>query len=77
MAIAKCNFCGKEQEDFKGVYLAKNDGTTMYFCSSKCRKNTFNLKRDKRKVRWAEAFHLARAKKSEREKKKIFEKSAN
>jgi len=62
MAIAKCVFCGKEQEDFKGVYYVKNDGSVLYFSSGKCMKNHFKLKRDKRRVRWTEAFHLTREK---------------
>ena len=67
MAIAKCAFCGKEQEDFKGTYLAKNDGTMLYFSSGKCMKNYLKLKRDKRKIRWTEAFHLQREKKRKKE----------
>jgi large subunit ribosomal protein L24e len=34
----------------------KNDGTILYFCSSKCRKSSLNLKRDARKVRWTNYF---------------------
>lgn len=60
--MAKCIFCGVEQDDFKGVFLIKNDGNVVYYCSSKCRKNHTKLKRDKRKLKWTEAFHLARAK---------------
>ncbi len=73
MAKAKCVFCGKEQEDFRGTYLAKNDGSLLYFSSSKCMKNFLKLKRDKRKVRWTEAFHLAREKRRAKanEKEKI------
>jgi large subunit ribosomal protein L24e len=62
MAIAKCAFCGKEQEDYRGTYLMKNDGSALYFSSSKCMKNFMKLKRDKRKIRWTEAFHIAREK---------------
>ena len=62
MSIAKCVFCGKEQEDYRGVYLMKNDGSQLYFSSSKCAKNFLKLKRDKRKIRWAEAFHITREK---------------
>jgi large subunit ribosomal protein L24e len=54
--IAKCNFCGREQEDFKGTYLLKNDGSTSYFCSSKCMKSTLKLKRDRKRVAWTEAY---------------------
>lgn len=60
--MTKCVFCGKEEKDFKGTSLIKNDGSVNYFCSSKCMKNSGNLNRDKRKVRWAEAFHITREK---------------
>ncbi len=59
--MAKCIFCGKEQADYKGVFLIKNDGIVVYYCSSKCRKNHLKLGRDRRKLKWTEAFHLARA----------------
>ncbi len=58
----KCVFCGREESIHKGLHLIKNDGSVNYFCSSKCRRNAINLKRDKRKVRWTEAFHLTRNK---------------
>ncbi len=69
--MVKCSFCGKEQDDHKGVFLMKNDGTSSYFCSSKCRKNQLKLKRDKRKIRWTEAFHIFRAKKISKEKERF------
>jgi large subunit ribosomal protein L24e len=63
MALAKCFFCGCEQEDFYGTYLIKNDGTMPYYCSQKCIKNNLKLGRDKRKLKWTAAFHEARGKK--------------
>jgi len=39
MVKAKCIFSGKEQEDYKGVYLLKNDGSVNYYSSSKAIKN--------------------------------------
>lgn len=45
-----------------GVHLIKNDGTVDFFCSSKCRKNDLNLGRDKRKMKWTEAYRLDRTK---------------
>lgn len=60
--MTKCVFCGKEEPDFLGVHLIKNDGNVDFFCSSKCRKNTLNLGRDKRKIKWTEAYRLGRAK---------------
>lgn len=60
--MTKCSFCGKEEQLFKGVHLIKNDGSLFYFCSSKCRKNALKLRRDKRKLKWTEAYRLAREK---------------
>jgi large subunit ribosomal protein L24e len=34
----------------------KNDGAILYFCSSKCRKSSIELKRDSRKVHWTKYF---------------------
>jgi large subunit ribosomal protein L24e len=34
----------------------KNDGTILWFCSSKCRKSSIELKRDSRKVKWTKYF---------------------
>lgn len=62
MTIATCVFCGTEQEDYMGTYLIKNDGTIIYYCSSKCRKNHLKLGRDKRKLKWTAAFREKRAK---------------
>ena len=79
MAIVKCIFCGKEQEDYKGTYLLKNDGSVNYYSSSKCMKNHLKLKRDKRKTRWTEAFRVAREKriaKTKERAEKIKEKAS-
>ncbi len=56
--MVKCSFCGKEEHSFKGLHLINNDGTISYFCSAKCRFNAIKLKRNKRKVRWTQAFKL-------------------
>ena len=35
----KCNYCGEELKRTSGKMLVKNDGSKVYFCSSKCEKN--------------------------------------
>lgn len=60
--MTKCVFCGKDEYNFKGVHLIRNDGAVWYFCSSKCRLNALKLGRDKRKVRWTGAFNERRGK---------------
>lgn len=56
MGIAKCTFCGHQQDDYMGTYLFKNDGSTQYYCSSKCYKSHLKLHRDRKRVSWTEAY---------------------
>ena len=65
----KCAFTGKEEYDFKGIHLLKNDGTVEYYSSGKAFKNARKLKRDKRKLKWTEAYRIARKKVIEGEAK--------
>jgi len=60
--MTKCVFCGKDESQYKGVHLIANDGSVNFFCSSKCRKNALKLKRDKKKLKWTEAFRINREK---------------
>lgn len=48
----KCSFCGKEFPPGTGMMFVKNYGSILWFCSSKCRKNMLNLRRDPRKLKW-------------------------
>ena len=68
--MTKCSFCGREESPHKGLHLIKNDGSINYFCSSKCRRNALNLRRDKRKVHWTEAFRERKVKDFEKNRKK-------
>ncbi|MFQ6095350.1 MAG: 50S ribosomal protein L24e, partial [Candidatus Bathyarchaeia archaeon] len=44
----KCSFCGYEFPQGTGMMYVRNDGSILWFCSSKCRKSTIELKRDPR-----------------------------
>ncbi len=57
--MPKCSFCGAEIEPGTGLMYVKNDGTVLWFCSSKCFKN-YLLGRNPRKVKWTEAYRKAR-----------------
>nr|MDO8134874.1 50S ribosomal protein L24e [Candidatus Njordarchaeum guaymaensis] len=48
----KCSFCGSTIKFGTGIMYVRNDGVTMNFCSSKCRKNMTKLGRDPRKLKW-------------------------
>ena len=60
--MTKCVFCGSEESPFKGVHLIGNDGSTNFYCSSKCRKNALELRREKKKIRWTEAHLITKQK---------------
>ncbi|MEM0217779.1 MAG: 50S ribosomal protein L24e [Candidatus Nezhaarchaeales archaeon] len=47
-----CTFCGKNIVPGTGLMYVKNDGTILYFCSSKCKKNMIKLRRDPAKLKW-------------------------
>ncbi len=47
-----CNFFVRPVPKGSGSMLANNDGTVLWFCSSKCKKNALVLKRDPRKFKW-------------------------
>jgi len=54
--IRTCAFCGKEVKPGTGRMYVKNDGTVLFFCSSKCRKNMLILRRDPRKLKWTRFY---------------------
>ena len=47
-----CSFCNNEISRGTGVMFIYKDGTTLSFCSSKCKKNMLNLKREGRLQAW-------------------------
>ena len=55
-----CAFCGKPIEPGTGIMYVKNDGTILWFCSSKCMKNALKLKRNPRKLKWTAKYAAQR-----------------
>lgn len=51
-----CSFCGEEIAPGHGLMYVRNDGVLLWFCSSKCEKNSLKLKRDSRKLPWTKYF---------------------
>ena len=47
-----CVFCNHEVPKGTGLLYVKRDGTSMPFCSSKCRRNMLDLGREGRLVEW-------------------------
>jgi large subunit ribosomal protein L24e len=52
----QCSFCGGEVPPGTGIMYVKTDGSTLWFCSSKCRKNALELRRDSRKLKWTKYY---------------------
>ncbi len=50
-----CSYCGNVIEPGGGIMFVRNDGTIMWFCSSKCLKN-FRLGRDPKKLPWTKSY---------------------
>ena len=50
--LRKCSFCGSKMEPGTGTLFVRNDGSTSWFCSRKCKKNALKLGRNPRAVKW-------------------------
>ncbi|MCS7097109.1 MAG: 50S ribosomal protein L24e [Candidatus Methanomethylicia archaeon] len=50
--IRRCSFCGKDVPKGRGMLYVKSDGTVLFFCSSKCRKNMLYFSRKPGEVKW-------------------------
>ena len=68
--MPRCSFCKQNYEFPYGLTLILNDGNIMYFCSSKCRKNAIDLKRDNKKVKWIKKADSAEKSSIEEKKEK-------
>lgn len=62
--MVQCTFCGSEMPKGTGVMFVKKNGKIIYFCSSKCEKNSLNLKRKGTKLKWTEHFRKQKTSKS-------------
>ena len=54
----ECDFCGDDIEPGTGTMLVHKDGSTVYYCSSKCEKNA-DLGREPRDLSWTESGRAA------------------
>jgi large subunit ribosomal protein L24e len=52
----KCSFCGIDFPAGSGMMYVKNDGSVLWFDSSKCRKSSLKFGRDARKLKWTEYY---------------------
>ena len=56
LLVKSCSFCDRSVAKGSGTMLAKNDGSILWFCSAKCKKNALVLKRDPRKLKWTNKY---------------------
>ncbi len=49
--VRKCVYCGKPIEPGTGLMYVRNDGSILWFCSSKCFK-LWKMGRNPRKLKW-------------------------
>jgi large subunit ribosomal protein L24e len=47
-----CSFCKKNYHEHQGLTVFTFEGKALHYCSSKCRKNATNLRRDPKRVLW-------------------------
>jgi large subunit ribosomal protein L24e len=50
----ECDYCGQDIEPGTGTMFVRTDGSTTYYCSSKCEKNA-DLGREPRETEWTAA----------------------
>ncbi|MEM3143471.1 MAG: 50S ribosomal protein L24e [Candidatus Nitrosotenuis sp.] len=56
LIVKPCSFCNRPVAKGSGSMLVKNDGTVLWFCSPKCKKNMLVLKRDPRTLKWTKKY---------------------
>ena len=56
LLVKPCSFCDRPVAKGTGTMFVKNDGTVLWFCSAKCKKNYMTLKRDPRKFKWTNIY---------------------
>ncbi|PIN74477.1 50S ribosomal protein L24e [Candidatus Woesearchaeota archaeon CG10_big_fil_rev_8_21_14_0_10_37_12] len=61
--MVKCSFCKAEMKPGTGTLFVKNDGKQLYFCSSKCQRNSLKLKRKPSRLKWTGDFKKGDTKK--------------
>ncbi|VVC02052.1 50S ribosomal protein L24e [uncultured archaeon] len=64
-----CSFCNNEIPKGTGEIYVLRDGTTLNFCSSKCKANQVELRREGRRVGWTNKGLILSSEKKAEEKK--------
>ncbi len=64
-----CSFCNNEIAKGTGFIYVFRDGKALNFCSQKCKKNSLNLHREGRLMKWTNKSLVVRTEKKAVEKK--------
>ncbi len=67
--MAYCSFCNNEILKGTGEIYVLKDGTSLNFCSSKCKRNQIGLKREGRLMKWTSKTLVLSSDKKAPEKK--------
>ena len=60
MPSFKCSFCGNPIPQGQGIMFVRNDGRILYFCSSKCDRNT-EMGRAGKNKKWTKFYEKGTA----------------
>lgn len=75
ISMAFCTFCNCEIPKGTGEIYVLHDGTSLHFCSSKCKINHVDLKREGRLMKWtSKSLILSSEKKGEEKKESVLAK---
>ena len=73
--MAYCTFCNNEVLKGTGEIYVLKDGTSLNFCSSKCKRNATKLKREGRLMKWtSKTLVLSSERKAPEKKESAFAK---
>jgi len=67
--MAYCSFCNNEVLKGTGEIYVLKDGTSLNYCSSKCKRNSQKLKREGRLMKWTSKTLVLSSDKKAPEKK--------
>ena len=72
--MAFCTFCNNNIPKGTGEIYVLRDGTSLNFCSSKCKVNQIDNKREGRLVKWTSKQEVLSSEKKEEKKESAFAK---
>ncbi|MCX6772397.1 MAG: hypothetical protein NTV88_01350 [Candidatus Micrarchaeota archaeon] len=75
--MAFCTFCNNQIPKGTGEIYVLRDGTMLNFCSSKCKVNAIDNKREGRLMKWTSKQEVLSSEKKEEKKESAFAKDVD